>query len=415
MAPSVKLLDTVADIATLRAAETAEFMREGFTRPDRFRIGMEIESFCRTRWGARCTYRGGANSMERTLLSLARRMWGIAEYENGDIIGVKSLWGNLSIEPGCQLEWSSHPYNSLSELFLARRRWQKFRDATFEQHDLRLSQRSFDDQDVPLGAWPPKTRYEQMRRRYYQLGERAWAPMQRTAGIHLSFDFAHEDDWKRKFRGMLMAAPIAVSLFANSRGSWRGQSFAAVRPLIWTAFDPQRTRLPEFCFDADLAIDRWADWAARRPPLLPESTDTAAMPYDANSRLGEMFTMVRSQRRLEVRVNDRIRDDLLAGLVGFWTAVVYDEQCLDGVLDDTSGITTRTEWEELLIEACQHGSEAAGRLEELRRRTIRRVFDALDRGRFSDRGYLEARNSLDRRLRQLSSPEAKGRLDSLTA
>lgn len=413
MAPPAQLADTAADLNTLKAEATAAFIREGFMPRDQFRMGIEVESFCRTRWGSRPVYRGGANAMERVLATLARRLWGIAEYENGDIIGVKSLWGNLSLEPGCQLEWSSHPYGNLSELLRAARRWQEFRDDALARHDLRISQRSFDDQDVPLGAWPPKARYDKMRRRYYGIGERAWAPMQRTAGIHLSYDFANDEDWRRKFRGMLMAAPMAVSLFANSRAPWRGQSFAAVRPLIWTAFDPERTRLPEFCFGKDLNIDRWADWAARRPPLLPDAE--AATPYDASSRLGEIFTAVRSQRRLEVRINDRVRDDLLAGLVGFWTAVVYDDRCLEGLLEDTSTIATRSEWEELLVDACQNGYAVAEPLHELRCRTLRRVFDALDRGRFSDRGCLEARNSLDRRLRQLTSPDPRRRLDSMSA
>ena len=166
MARSLKLSDTAPSLATLRAEETAAHIRSGFTPRDRFRVGIEVESFCHTRWGTRCAYRGGTNSMERVLLGLARRLWGIAEYEAGDVIGVKSLLGNLSLEPGCQLEWSSHPYSTLNELLLAKRRWHQLRDLTLEQHDLHLSMRRFDDSSLPMAPWPRQKRDEQLARKW---------------------------------------------------------------------------------------------------------------------------------------------------------------------------------------------------------------------------------------------------------
>lgn len=318
------------------------------------RIGIELEAMLVTRNGQRAPYRGVSGSLEAVLRDLAEAMGAEPVTERGRIVGAAGSSGKLSLEPGSQLEWASPPADSPAALDAGVRQWQAVRDRVLAEHGLRVCGRAYSDRPVERRHRSPKRRYTGMRRRYADRGDRALAPMHRTAGIHLSFDYASEGDWARKFRAMLWLTPLAVARFANSPGRWRGVSMAAVRPWLWHVFDPHRSQLPDGAYGHGFDMAAYARWASRRQPLLPRGY-RGDEPSTPEGWLATLFPPVRSKQLLEVRLTDRVPDAQVASVVAYWHGRLGDEASLDRVLAACERFTTRRQWERLLLKCCRHG------------------------------------------------------------
>ncbi|MEQ8848989.1 glutamate-cysteine ligase family protein [Botrimarina sp.] len=345
------------------AAEIAAYVRAGSTAPDGWRIGVELEELLLDRRGRRASYHRVASAVGRA----TRRLGGEPQYEDGQIVGGSSRRGGISVEPGGQMEWSSPPAASLTELHEGVRRWLAIQESVLREGGMHPHFRAYAGNAINATHRPGKRRYRGMRRHYRSVAARTLPAMEKTAGVHLSFDYADDRDWSEKFRAMLWAAPLAAALFANSPGVWRGVSMRAVRPWLWRRFDPVRTRLPRAAFRPGFGVDAYAAWAASRPPLLPrgsrDGSDDAARAADA--RLGELFPLVRSKQVLEVRSMDRVQADDLPAMTGFWTGLLYDRKALAEWADALPPSGDRSVWERWLYQACRRGPAVRGELRRL--------------------------------------------------
>lgn len=323
------------------------------------RVGVEIESFCFTRRDDRLPFRG-IGSMSEVVENLNAAIGARPTLSGSSVVGGEGPSGSISLEPGGQLEWASPPSRTIEDLTRSLAAWASTRDRVLGALGV-VSSDSAVDWEAECGeCWPPKPRYEHMRRRYADRGARALTPMQKTAGVHLSFDYFSERDWRMKFRGILSAIPASVVLFSNSAASVLRERYANTRNLLWAQFDPDRTRLPDEAFRHGFDIQAYAEWVAAIPDLTPDLPRPAGVRAHAAEKLGEVFTPLRSKHLLEIRTQDRVPDSEIPRIVEFWAGLLYNADALQELLVLGEWFQSRSDWERVFAEACVRGSEAGG-------------------------------------------------------
>ena len=97
--------------------QIVEYFLEGCKPRAEFRIGMEVEHLCvRLSDGARLPYFGDEESVLAVLQHLLDTRGGVPVAQDGNTIGIQADWGDVTLEPGGQIEWASPPCRRLSNL-----------------------------------------------------------------------------------------------------------------------------------------------------------------------------------------------------------------------------------------------------------------------------------------------------------
>ena len=343
-------------------------------------VGMEVEHICvRVRDGHRIAY-AGDESVLTILQALRERLGGERVDVDGHWLELRGEWGKITLEPGNQIEWSSPPRPTCSDLIIDLNHWlQTFSDVLSQSNLMTIAAGSglTDTRNVPLA---PKRRYDLMYRYYSHNAAVAYRAMRNTAGVHVNFDCSGPEDWSKKFRVLLAATPATVAALANSPGYLHQEQYAAVRPMLWHEMDPQRTTLPANAFQQDFFHADYGRWLAHRPLLfqtrdgelmegsgetLPEEfadEDTAMEQLKAHA--GTIFTPVRANGLLEVRSVDTQSDHLLRAIPAFWSGLLYHEQILEEALEVLRPIRSKSDWSRLFTRACRWGKQDRGLLEQ---------------------------------------------------
>lgn len=352
-------------MATVLTAEQAiiDHFRSGFVPRDQWRIGMEVEHVCLRSGWQRIRYEGGRGSVGAVLDDLLEPLGGTPDFEDGHLIGLHSPHGKVTLEPGGQIEWSSPPCSSLHELTQRLDYWLSEFRIVLNRHDVVTLDRGF-DAITPLRAvpWVPKSRYRAMRERYSGGPSTAYRAMTNTAGVHVSVDYADREDWRRKYRAMLLATPIVAAVFGNSPVRITRRPYRAIRPLLWLGMDPARCDPPPAAFRDDFQLEDWARWVCQVPRLF-EPTGPGGV-EDWMLHLSSVFTPVRCSRHLEVRTIDMQSDDRLPAAPAFWYGLLYSDRALSGLLETLAPYGDPRRWRRDLERACRHGRSASPEIAE---------------------------------------------------
>ncbi len=177
------------------------------------RIGMEHEKIGVLADGRAPDY----DVIERLLAGMAARGWDRIE-EHGRLIALtRATCGNITLEPGGQVEHSGAPWPSavkavndnakhLDELLpLAAEQGVSFLGVGFRPFGTL--------EDVP---WMPKGRYRVMRAYLPTRGARAHEMMKRTATVQANLDYTGEADAMSKLRLALGLSSLVTARFAAS-------------------------------------------------------------------------------------------------------------------------------------------------------------------------------------------------------
>ncbi|MGL5720699.1 MAG: glutamate--cysteine ligase, partial [Alphaproteobacteria bacterium] len=237
------------------------------------KIGLEDEKFIYTEANfQRLGYETspGSFSIPTLLREMARNQPGwepVLEENNWIGLSGKQTLGMISLEPGGQLEFASHPWTSLHELWENYQGYLRLLTQVTQQQGL-LVLNSGVDPLTPLSAAPqvPKQRYNVMRAYMPQQGTLGLWMMHQTCTTQVSLDFATERDMVQKMRLGLLLQPLVTALFANSpfrEGKLNG--YESYRAHIWTQTDPQRCGALPFVFEAGMGFERYVDYALDVP------------------------------------------------------------------------------------------------------------------------------------------------------
>ncbi|KAK2367275.1 glutamate--cysteine ligase, chloroplastic [Trifolium repens] len=302
---------------------------------------------------------------------IAELLNGIAErfdwdrvMEGDKIIGLKQGKQNISLEPGGQFELSGAPVETLHQ--------------TYDEINLHLYQVKAVAEEMGIGflgigfqpksrlkdmPMMPKERFEILKKYMPKVCSGGLDVMFRTCTVQVNLDFSSEADMIRKFRASLALQPIATALFANSPFTdGKPNGFVSMRSHVWTDSDKDRTGMLPFVFHDTFGFEQYVDYALEVPMYFvyrkKKHIDCTGMTFkdflagklpripgelptlnDWENHLTTIYPEVRLKRYLEMRGADGGPMRSLCALPAFWVGLLYDEICLQSVLDLTEDWT----------------------------------------------------------------------------
>jgi glutamate--cysteine ligase len=229
--------------------------------------------------------------------------------------------GAVTVEPGGQLEISSAPAGSLTELFDSLSADQALLTALLARSGLVLGDTGIDPYRSPRRLLQTP-RYAAMQRSFDAAGRHGRTMMCSTAGLQVCLDAGTERQLPQRWAALHEMGPALLAAFATSgRHAGRDTGWASARMAAWYGIDPRRTR--PVGTPGDLATG-WADYALAAPLLcvrrgerewdVPDGVTFAdwiagALPGpprvdDLDYHLSTLFPPVRPRGYLEVRYLD---------------------------------------------------------------------------------------------------------------
>jgi glutamate--cysteine ligase len=259
--------------------------------------------------------------------------------------------GIVSFEPGGQLELSTVPSPTITELVRSLQSVvAPLRDA-LRDRGVRLESIGIDPlndaRDIPLQL--PVERYETMTRYFDRRGPYGVRMMRQTAALQISLDRGSlpADRW----RLLNDLVPYVIAIFANSphyRGETTGHQ--SYRAHCWRTLDATRTGVSAPHTDPALAYAEFALAANDMPRSLYTDVSFAARGLeqaddaDWRTHLTTLFPEVRPRGHYEVRSCDAIPVDLYAAPIVFLAGIAYDDRAAReaGILASDSRALLRT-------------------------------------------------------------------------
>ena len=330
----------------------------GFRSPDQYRLGLEWEKELVHAEGRRITFfePGGVQDV---LKGFTRFGW-TAFFEGPNIIGMSRDGANLTIEPGGQLEISTAPRHTVSEIE---------NDVRTHLRELQTVLRGTDVMPLAVGFTPvqgvasipfvPKGRYAIMSEYLAPKGALAHGMMKGTTSVQVTIDVSSHEDAARKIPVALALSPLVLAMFANSPlAEGRNTGWASWRAHCWQHTDPARTGLMSDAFSHGFSFERYLDWLLKVPMLFYREgesyTPAHGRPFgdfvaqghngrfptvdDFALHVNTVFPEVRIGKWLEMRSADNVPLPLIPALAAFWKGVMYDEQALAEATDLTNAI-----------------------------------------------------------------------------
>ena len=338
------------------------YLEEGCKPKVDWRIGTEHEKFCFHTDDLTPLSYEGPRGVRAVLNELVQRFGWSPIREGDNVIALKQLnsplGGNVSLEPGGQLELSGAPLLTVHE--------------TCKEVNGHLAQCQEIGKDLGIGflglgfspKWTlvetpsmPKGRYGIMKRYMPQVGKLGLDMMHRSCTIQVNLDFSSEADMVKKMRVSLALQPIATALFANSPFyESKLNGYVSYRSELWRDTDPDRTGMLAFAFEDGMGYERYVDYLLAVPMYFVyrggRYIDVAGQSFrdfldgrlealrgerpdiaDWSDHLSTAFPEVRLKRFLEMRGADGGPWTRVCALPSFWVGLLYDGDALDAAWD----------------------------------------------------------------------------------
>jgi glutamate--cysteine ligase len=342
-----------------------------------------------------------------------------------DDLDDQPLHSRFTVEPGGQVELSSPPADSVSELIPLLERDLAVLSGTLSRHGARLVGSGID----PLPP-PPRhlrgARYAAMETYFDRWGTAGRAMMRSSASVQVNVEAGRlgrgPEDLRRRWDLLHAIGPALVAVFANSPSypaadpGWAG--FSNLRQGVWLTLDPDRCRAPQILPTESLP-DAWTRWVLDAPVMAVRHPDRAwtvpdglsfrqwlrdgadAVPgapaptlSDLRYHLTTLFPPVRARGHLEVRYLDAQPGRWWRVPAAVISALLDDDVATDAALAASEPVADR--W----LEAARTGL-ADPELEKAARRLLTEASAALDRDGRPELAELTAEyldRTLDRQL-----------------
>ncbi|MDF3053378.1 MAG: glutamate/cysteine ligase family protein [Geminicoccaceae bacterium] len=310
------------------------------------RLGAEVELIpVESLTGRRCVIE--SEDSPSTLPFLRRygggHGWGESRTPKGTPCFTLPVGGTLTFEPGGQLEYSSPPCRSASQLLALLRSVVLPLRCAAAGEGIDLLAVGLDPfnpaEDAPMLVHA--TRYQRMAEYLERRGPAGARMMRQTAAFQVSLDF-DDEPWLR-WRVLNAAAPFIVAIFANSpiyAGERTGHQ--STRADVWRNLDPARTGLP---YDEAAPVEAYLDFALNAPAILFPTLDGEHRPFgewltranpteeEWHDHLSTLFPEVRPRGHLELRSPDAIAPEWYAAPLALTAGLLYDSRALRAASD----------------------------------------------------------------------------------
>jgi glutamate--cysteine ligase len=334
-------------------ADLISVFEDGEKAKHEWRIGTEHEKFVYRLADHRAPSYEEPGGIRDLLMGLTDYGWKPV-VENGNVIALSGVDGNISLEPAGQFELSGAALTNLHQTCSEAGRHLVQCKAVGERLGLGF---------LGTGMWPdktrsdlpvmPKGRYAIMLDYMPRVGGLGLDMMLRTCTIQVNLDYGSEADMVKKFRVGLALQPVATALFANSPFTeGRPNGYKSFRSHIWEDTDPDRTGMLPFVFEDGFGYERYCDYALDVPMYfvfrdgkyidvagesfrdfldgkLPQLPGEKPRLTDWTDHLSTAFPEVRLKSFLEMRGADGGRWSRICALPALWVGLLYDDRALD--------------------------------------------------------------------------------------
>jgi glutamate--cysteine ligase len=348
----VSILPTAAAESSdpLTFDDLVNYFHAGAKPRDQWRVGAEFEKFLLDRDTGRMVSHDEPGGIGEVLKSLAER-FGWTPLSTGSRLVLLGRDGaNVSLEPGGQVEFSTPPLLSLTELesqFLrhvaelkavvdpARRAWVAAGVTPFACVE-----------DIPP---PVRRRHRSMADFLPARCKTAQHMMKATASTQVAFDYESEADAVRKFAVALTLGPVVNAVWGNSPlYGGRGTGWASYRGWVWLGMDADRSGLLPHLLADGLTFERWTNYLLDVPMLFvldgrnyrPAGGRTFRQFWqhgidgrvptrtDWEVHITTVFPEVRLKHFLEVRGADANPPALALAVPAVWKGLMYSDSAL---------------------------------------------------------------------------------------
>ncbi len=328
---------------TLDVESAREFILARAKPEHEWRVGIEYEAI----GFERATVARIHRERVQTLLVMFCKAGGEPTLEQSDIIAVRMPYGDVTLEPGGQIEFSGFPERELDDNARSLDRFVADLHACASELSMFFVGLGFDPTcELESQSWINKRRYAIMRPYLRKRGVRAWDMMTRTAAAQTSIDYGDEEDLGRKYVLGNRAGPIVAAMFASSPfAGGVASGYKSTRYATWLQTDDDRTGPGPASLDERFDMRRYVagvldvpaffleregvlkDVAGRRMRELEEA-DLDDLP----SLLSMVFTEARVREYVEMRSADASTPEMALALAAFWKGLAYDSEALNEAL-----------------------------------------------------------------------------------
>jgi glutamate--cysteine ligase len=332
------------------------YYRHSEKNPADFKIGVELEHFIVEKESLRAISYYEDNGIKDILRYLLNKGWQ-GHYEDGYLLALERNGSTVTLEPGGQFELSMKPLLSLE---MMEQEYLTFLHEVvpfLDEHGLAMVTLGYQPEssikDIPF---IPKKRYQFMADHFRDKGKYAYNMMRGTASIHLCFDYASEEDCKRKFRLANALTTVMAALFDNApffEGNLNPNY--CQRVAIWSNCDDARCGVVPGSLDGDFGYNEYAEYLLNTPVIFLIEGDT--FHYTKEKPLKDVFdwqrfslpelehvlTMVfpdvRLKKYIEVRMTDAVPYPLNFSVIGLWKGLFYNEANFKKASELVSAVT----------------------------------------------------------------------------
>ena len=322
-----------------------EFLRAGYKPRFAWSSGLELELI-----GFECTslQRISPAQVRSTLemLSPDPALW---KREGDDIVAAAFPSGQITLEPGGQIEFSGTARRDLREIES---------DLRIYLDDLVRAGRTLGIEFLAVGfdplrrsdeqQWITKSRYTVMKPYLHSRGARAWDMMTRTASIQTSIDYCDDDDLGKKFVLGNRLGPIVAAMFANSPfagGVATGRK--SERYAAWLQTDPDRCGVHSSALTPTFSLDAFVQRVFATPLIFLNRDEGVragggktlrdlenATIADFADALSTIFTEARIRPGyVEMRSADCSTQEDAMAVIALWKGLTWDAATLDEALE----------------------------------------------------------------------------------
>ena len=322
------------------------------------KLGVEVEHFVVTEDGTDVSYRGrdGQPGVADILEHLSQYYPERSYNDEGDLLGLASEDGSITLEPAAQVEISIAPFAQVEDVLAAYQRFRDRIDPFLAQHKMKLvhggyhpTKKAFDLTLIP------KRRYAFMDAYFTEIGTVGHRMMRASASTQVSVDFCDEADAVRKMRVANALAPI-LAVIADGTTVFEAESIK--RPIarfdLWRQVDSLRCGVVPGLFDEGFGVGGYVDWIMSTRPIFvtrpvaddPSSpalradegkaaadlyADAPMSKDDVEHVLSMFWPDVRLKRFVEIRPADSLPAAIMAGYTSLVKGLFYSEESLAAI------------------------------------------------------------------------------------
>ena len=307
-------------------------------------IGVEFEVFNLDRETLLpISYYDQKRGVGRYLQDLVPLLEGQPIMEGKNILGINAPLGKITLEPGAQLEFSSHPRKTIREL-----------DTDFQQLCERLTEvnKHYDYFWPNIAVTPfgrarqipliPKRRYEIMAEYFQTTGDLADFMMRATTSVQFNYSYSSEEDFSSLCRAASILSGLVPLLGQNApfiEGHKAGT--LSYRSTIWNRTDSKRCGFISRMVGGQIyQFSDYLDYALDIPLLFISRNGTLISTYpltfgqflrqeadvrleDFTTHLNLLFPMVRPSNRIELRGHDLVSIPLTLAFCALYKGLFY--------------------------------------------------------------------------------------------